>query len=220
MDILVILANTWLSLLVCLFQNILHRKKLSLALHALRHPEEEDHAGKLDYHWVIRWLDDVGLPQYKECFMEGRIDGRVLGHLTAEDLVSLKVTSVLHHASLKRGIQLLRIHKFHPDCLCRRGGPNPGAVGNGGTMSGASASTTGIVGGGSGTSGGTIVLGNSNGGTNGTGGGSGGGGGGGSNAGEHCTTNLPLGSVWGPKQVASWTNHRVMEWLKAIDLAE
>ncbi|ODM94548.1 Liprin-beta-1 [Orchesella cincta] len=137
-------------------KNTLHRKKLSLALYSLKHPDEEDNAGKLDYHWVIRWLDDVGLPQYKESFMEARIDGRVLGHLTSEDLVSLKVTSVLHHASIKRGIQLLRIHKFHPDCLCRRGGPNPGAV----------------------------------------------------------------RTVWGPKHVATWTNHRAMEWLKAIDLAE
>lgn len=162
---------------------------MSLALSALRNPDEEDNAGKLDYHWVIRWLDDVGLPQYKEQFMEARIDGRVLGHLTAEDLVSLKVTSVLHHASIKRGIQLLRIHKFHPDCLCRRGGPNPGAVSNGGTSTG-----------------GTLMGNNSNG-SNGT-------------NGEHCSTTLPSGSVWGPKQVATWTNHRVMEWLKAIDLAE
>jgi len=158
---------------------------LSLALYALKHPEEEDNAGKLDYHWVIRWLDDVGLPQYKESFMEARVDGRVLGHLTSEDLVSLKVTSVLHHASIKRGIQLLRIHKFHPDCLCRRGGPNPGAVSNGT---------------------GGIVVGNNSNGSNGNG--------------EHCATTLPSGSVWGPKHVATWTNHRVMEWLKAIDLAE
>lgn len=162
---------------------------MSLALGALRHPEEEDNAGKLDYHWITRWLDDVGLPQYKEQFMEARIDGRVLAHLTAEDLVSLKVTSVLHHASIKRGIQLLRIHKFHPDCLCRRGGPNPGSVSNGG-----------------GTTGGTLMGNNSNG-SNGT-------------SGEHCSTTLPSGSVWGPKHVATWTNHRVMEWLKAIDLAE
>ena len=133
--------------------------------------------------------------------MEARVDGRVLANLTAEDLVSLKVTSVLHHASLKRGIQVLRIHKFHPDCLCRRGGPNPGALNNGGTLT----ATPGI---GSGNE--TIVLGNSNGGTNGTGiGGS-----------EHSSTTLPSGSAWGPKHVATWTNHRVMEWLKAIDLAE
>lgn len=180
---------------------------MSLALHALRNPDEEDNEGKLDYHWVIRWLDDVGLPQYKESFMEARIDGRVLANLTAEDLVSLKVTSVLHHASIKRGIQLLRIHKFHPDCLCRRGGPNPGSVSNGGSNT---------SGGGSGLSGTTgALLGNNNSnGSNGTGGGGGG------SSSEHGAMVLPSGSVWGPKHVATWTNHRVMEWLKAIDLAE
>jgi len=165
-------------------QNFLHRKKLTLALHHLKNPDEEDYAGKLDYHWVIRWLDDVGLPQYKESFNEARIDGRVLSRLTADDLVSLKVTSVLHHASIKRGIQLLRIHKFHPDCLCRRGGPNPGALG-------ANAAN------------GPNSNNNSNTGDN-TSNGSG----------------SSVGSLWGPKHVASWTNHRVMEWLKAIDLAE
>ena len=83
-------------------QNSLHRKKLSLALHFLKHPEEEDNAGRLDYHWVIRWLDDVGLPQYKETFSEARVDGRILSHLTADDLILLKVTSQLHHTSIKR----------------------------------------------------------------------------------------------------------------------
>ncbi|CAG7834211.1 unnamed protein product [Allacma fusca] len=138
-------------------KNGLHRKKLGLALHYLKHPDDDDNAGKLDYHWVTRWLDDVGLPQYKEAFAEGRVDGRILSHLTAEDLFSLKVTSMMHHSCIKRGIQILRIHRFHPSCLCRRG------------------STAGL-------------------------------------GGENLTKD--------PKHVATWTNHRVMEWLKAVDLAE
>jgi len=164
----------------------LHRKKLILALNAFKKPEEDDHAGKLDYHWVIRWLDDVGLPQYKESFGEARVDGRVLSYLTTDDLISLKVTSVLHHASIKRGIQLLRIHKFHPDCLCRRGGPTPGGMLN--------------------NRGSDSRIGNNNG-SNGSG--------------DYGSSDGSSGgNLWGPKQVATWTNHRVMEWLKAIDLAE
>ena len=40
---------------------------------------------------AARWLDDVGLPQYKDSFLEARVDGRVLNFLTVEDLFSLKV---------------------------------------------------------------------------------------------------------------------------------
>lgn len=44
-------------------------------------------------------------------------------HLLAvpqEDLLSLKVGSVLHHLSIKRAIQVLRINSFTPNCLRRR----------------------------------------------------------------------------------------------------
>ena len=33
--------------------------------HGVRNPEGFDAEGRLDHHWVTRWLDDVGLPQYK-----------------------------------------------------------------------------------------------------------------------------------------------------------
>lgn len=56
--------------------------------------------------WVSQWLDDVGLPQYKELFHEARVDPRVLNVLTWDDLAFLKVTSLLHATSLKRGIQV------------------------------------------------------------------------------------------------------------------
>ncbi|XP_015284930.1 PREDICTED: liprin-beta-1 [Gekko japonicus] len=128
----------------------LHRKKLQLSLQALGSEEENNH-GKLDYNWVTRWLDDIGLPQYKTQFDEGKVDGRMLHYMTIDDLLSLKVVSVLHHLSIKRAIQVLRINNFEPNCLRRR--PSD----------------------------------------------------------ENNIT---------PSEVAQWTNHRVMEWLRSIDLAE
>ncbi|XP_019749712.1 liprin-beta-1b isoform X6 [Hippocampus comes] len=97
----------------------LHRKKLQLALQAFG-SEEEDNKGKLDYNWVTRWLDDIGLPQYKTQFDEGRVDGRMLHYMTVDDLLSMKVGSVLHHLSIKRAIQVLRLNNYEPNCLRRR----------------------------------------------------------------------------------------------------
>ncbi|NXS26889.1 LIPB1 protein, partial [Pomatostomus ruficeps] len=128
----------------------LHRKKLQLALQALGSEEENNH-GKLDYRWVTRWLDDIGLPQYKTQFDEGKVDGRMLHYMSVDDLLSLKVISVLHHLSIKRAIQVLRINNFEPNCLRRR--PSD----------------------------------------------------------ENNVT---------PSEVTQWTNHRVMEWLRSVDLAE
>ena len=55
---------------------------------------------------VLRWLDDIGLPQHKEAFQNGKVDGRMLHRLTTEDLLNLGVTAQLHAASLRRGIQV------------------------------------------------------------------------------------------------------------------
>uniref|UniRef100_A0A8D0CJZ0 PPFIA binding protein 1a n=1 Tax=Scleropages formosus TaxID=113540 RepID=A0A8D0CJZ0_SCLFO len=128
----------------------LHRKKLQLALQSLG-SEEDDNKGKLDYTWVARWLDDIGLPQYKTQFDEARVDGRMLHYMTVDDLLSLKVGSVLHHLSIKRAIQVLRLNHFEPNCLRRR--PSD----------------------------------------------------------ENNIT---------PAEISQWTNHRVMEWLRSVDLAE
>ncbi|XP_065598539.1 liprin-beta-1 isoform X12 [Cyrtonyx montezumae] len=128
----------------------LHRKKLQLALQALGSEEESNH-GKLDYHWVTRWLDDIGLPQYKTQFDEGKVDGRMLHYMSVDDLLSLKVVSVLHHLSIKRAIQVLRINNFEPNCLRRRPSDESNVT---------------------------------------------------------------------PSEVTQWTNHRVMEWLRSVDLAE
>lgn len=52
--------------------------------------------------------------------MAARMDGRMLHKLTMDDLVSLHVSSCVHVASLRRGIQLMREQKWNPDCLIRR----------------------------------------------------------------------------------------------------
>lgn len=91
------------------WQNPLHRKKLHLALHCLRGSPTDPYlvmAGALDTAWVLRWLDDAGLPQHKDTFLAARVDGRLLHRLTLEELAGLHVTSVLHAASIRTGIQV------------------------------------------------------------------------------------------------------------------
>ncbi|XP_033910141.3 liprin-beta-2-like isoform X13 [Acipenser ruthenus] len=128
----------------------LHRKKLQLALKAFGMKQVEKSAD-LDHIWVTRWLDDIGLPQYKDQFNEGRVDGMMLQYLTVNDLLFLKVTSQLHHLSIKCAIHVLHVNKFNPNCLRRRPGD------------------------------------------------------------EHNSS---------PSEVVQWSNHRVMEWLRSVDLAE
>uniref|UniRef100_A0A3B3CCA2 PPFIA binding protein 2 n=1 Tax=Oryzias melastigma TaxID=30732 RepID=A0A3B3CCA2_ORYME len=128
----------------------LHRKKLQLAIKTLTGKQAERSA-ELDYIWVTRWLDDIGLPQYKDQFNEGRVDGQMLQFLTVNDLLFLKVTSQLHHLSIKCAIHVLHVNKFNPNCLKRRPGNE---------------------------------------------------------------------SQFSPSEVVQWSNHRVMEWLRSVDLAE
>uniref|UniRef100_A0A3P9KIJ4 SAM domain-containing protein n=1 Tax=Oryzias latipes TaxID=8090 RepID=A0A3P9KIJ4_ORYLA len=128
----------------------LHRKKLQLAIRTLTGKQPERSA-ELDYIWVTRWLDDIGLPQYKDQFSEGRVDGQMLQFLTVNDLLFLKVTSQLHHLSIKCAIHVLHVNKFNPNCLKRRPGNE---------------------------------------------------------------------SQFSPSEVVQWSNHRVMEWLRSVDLAE
>ncbi|XP_069979236.1 uncharacterized protein [Penaeus vannamei] len=133
----------------------LHRKKLQLAIAArLSGNQLNTPLARLDHAWVLRWLDDVGLPQYKDAFSEARIDGRVLNCLTYDDLAFLRFTNLLHVTSLKRGIQVLREHNFDPTVLKRRSVPEED---------------------------------------------------------QRSRT---------PAEVALWTNHRVMEWLRTVDLSE
>lgn len=102
-------------------RNPLHRKKLQLCLNGLCTKQSE--ANILDTHWVQKWLDDIGLPQYKEYFAEAKVDGRLLNNLTLDDIIYLNVTNELHHLSIKRAIQVLRLNGFNPACVKRR--PTP-----------------------------------------------------------------------------------------------
>ncbi|XP_068507176.1 liprin-beta-2b isoform X8 [Syngnathus scovelli] len=131
-------------------KNPLHRKKLHLAIKTFNSKQHEKSA-ELDYLWVTRWLDDIGLPQYKDQFSEGRVDGQMLQYLTVNDLLVLKVTSQLHHLSIKCAIHVLHVNKFNPNCLKRRPGTE---------------------------------------------------------------------NQFAPSEVVQWSNHRVMEWLRSVDLAE
>ncbi|XP_039891986.1 liprin-beta-2b isoform X2 [Simochromis diagramma] len=131
-------------------KNPLHRKKLQLSIKVISSKQPEKSA-ELDYLWVTRWLDDIGLPQYKDQFNEGRVDGQMLQYLTVNDLLFLKVTSQLHHLSIKCAIHVLHVNKFNPNCLKRRPGNE---------------------------------------------------------------------SQFTPSEVVQWSNHRVMEWLRSVDLAE
>ncbi|XP_063145566.1 liprin-beta-2 isoform X3 [Candoia aspera] len=128
----------------------LHRKKLVLAVKAIN-TKQDDKSAQLDHIWVTRWLDDIGLPQYKDQFHESRVDGRMLQYLTVNDLLFLKVTSQLHHLSIKCAIHVLHMNNFNPHCLRRR----PADENN-----------------------------------------------------------------ISPSEVVQWSNHRVMEWLRSVDLAE
>ena len=62
-------------------KNSLHRKKLQLALQAVT-SDLPDLLFDLDHNFVARWLDDIGLPQYKDSFYDARVDGRMLNYLT------------------------------------------------------------------------------------------------------------------------------------------
>jgi len=122
-----LLAMTYNDLDIKLgIKNHLHRKKLFLALRARNdgYSGPEKMTFNLESNWVVTWLDDIGLPQYKERFLEAKIDIRVLNFITTEDLCQMKITNLLHHLSIKRGIQVLRKCNFDPSCLKRRTSPN------------------------------------------------------------------------------------------------
>jgi hypothetical protein len=137
-------------------KNIFHRKRLVLLLKSLFNSDPleisyEENFKFIDAHWVTKWLDDIGLPQYKDIFNESMIDGRMLNALTSEEMHMLNVTSELHFLSVKQAIHVLRLNKFDAQCLRRRGTGD---------------------------------------------------------------------DLLDKAEVVQWTNHRVMEWLRSIDLSE
>ena len=57
---------------------------------------------------VAQWLHGLGLGQYAATFARNDVDGLILLELTAEDLVSLGVSSVGHRGRLLSAIAALR----------------------------------------------------------------------------------------------------------------
>ncbi|KAI5701228.1 hypothetical protein M8J76_014592 [Diaphorina citri] len=103
-------------------KNPLLRKKLHLALLSKKGCTDEllIHAGKMDVHGVLQWLDDIGLVQYKQIFSKNSIDGRMLHRLTTHDLNALHINNEYHIYSLRSGIRLLRKCNFNQSCFVRR----------------------------------------------------------------------------------------------------
>src|SRR4029453_4800978 len=66
-------------------------------------PGVEDH--RMD---VVAWLRGLGLERYAPAFRDNDVDGEVLPELTAEDLISIGVTSVGHRRKLLAAITALR----------------------------------------------------------------------------------------------------------------
>jgi class 3 adenylate cyclase/predicted ATPase len=63
---------------------------------------------------VADWLRTLGLEQYEPAFRENDVDAEVLPRLTAEDLISIGVTSVGHRRRLLDAITALRIEPSAP----------------------------------------------------------------------------------------------------------
>jgi hypothetical protein len=57
---------------------------------------------------VAAWLRGLGLEQYAPAFRDNDVDSEVLPELTADDLISMGVTSVGHRCKLLAAISALR----------------------------------------------------------------------------------------------------------------
>lgn len=72
--------------------------------------EEDKYLSKARYlntAWVLQWLDDIGLPQYKEPFSLAGINGTLLHRLTKDDILMMQNgNSDLHFSSLRCGIKV------------------------------------------------------------------------------------------------------------------
>ena len=56
---------------------------------------------------IAEWLQDLGLERYAPAFRDNDVDGEVLPELTADDLISIGVTSVGHRRELLAAIAAL-----------------------------------------------------------------------------------------------------------------
>jgi hypothetical protein len=61
---------------------------------------------------VAAWLRGLGLAQYAPAFRDNDVDGEVLPELTADDLISLGVTSVGHRRKLLAAIAALTTQRL------------------------------------------------------------------------------------------------------------
>ena len=61
---------------------------------------------------VAAWLSGLGLAQYAPAFCDNDVDGEVLPELTADDLISIGVTSVGHRRKLLAAIAALRTQRL------------------------------------------------------------------------------------------------------------
>jgi hypothetical protein len=57
---------------------------------------------------IAAWLGGLGLEKYAPAFRDNDVDGEVLPELTADDLISIGVTSVGHRRKLLAAIAALR----------------------------------------------------------------------------------------------------------------
>ena len=67
---------------------------------------------------VAAWLQDLGLERYVPAFRDNDIDAEVLLKLTAEDLISIGVTSVGHRRKLLERLPA-SARRFRPPWLRR-----------------------------------------------------------------------------------------------------
>lgn len=91
----------------------MHRKKLLLAIQCESDQQklfaDDKYLLKAQYlntAWVLQWLDDIGLPQYKDPFSQAAINGILLHRLTKDDFLMMQNgNSDLHFSSLRCGIK-------------------------------------------------------------------------------------------------------------------
>lgn len=81
----------WLFLQELGMKNAIHRKKLRLSLSMIHDSTARcsENCMRMDIHQVLRWLDDIGLPQLRDAFADNLIDGPMLLSLTVDDLLQV-----------------------------------------------------------------------------------------------------------------------------------
>ena len=73
------------------------------------------------------WLRGLGLEQYEAAFRDNDVEAEVLPELTAEDLISIGVTSVGHRRKLLGAIAAIGREATAPPVLRRPPLPNVGS---------------------------------------------------------------------------------------------